>query len=313
MKSKLGWFIGIIILLLALIYLGGSYYFSTILLDLPTQTLADGQARMMESNLLDPALPPPEAVTIDAGDVTLTGNFYENEKDGDCAVLLLHGYTGTHHGVMQYTPLFWDRGCDLLAYNARGHGDSTAAYHTYGYHEKADGQAAYNWLLDRSELEPSQVGLTGVSYGAATVLQMLPLTPDAAFVLSDSPYQDLRTIVAHQGEDQFGSWVNIFVPSAFFIAELRADFDADEVSPHNAVAGTTTPVLIMHSATDEFTPPTNSEAIYANSNPATTQLVINEWGAPHARDILEDYDAYKQIVDEFLALNAPGFGLNDGR
>lgn len=311
--KKVVWIAITVGVLLLLLYIGGSYYFSSVLIDLETQTLAESEASMAELALPELDLPAPETVSIQAGDVTLAGFYYDNPTDGDCAVLLLHGYTGTRYGTKQYMPLFWERGCDLLAYDARGHGESSDAYHTYGYHEKQDGQAAYEWLLDRTGLEPAQVGVTGVSYGAATAVQMLPLIPNVAFVLADSPYQDLKTIVSHQAVEQFGSWVNLFVPGAFVISEQRADFDADEVSPQNAIAGATAPVLLIHSKTDGFTPYTNSEEIYANGNPDTTVLVINEWGSEHARDIITDYEGYKAIVDEFLAEYVPEFGASDGR
>lgn len=131
-------------------------------------------------------------------------------------------------------------------------------------------------------------------------------------LLADSPYQDLRAIVSHQAVEQFGSWTNIFVPTAYFIAEQRADFDVDEVSPRQAVSGTTIPLLLVHSATDRFTLPSNSEAIHANSNQAMTKLVINEWGSSHAADIITDYDSYDALVDEFLATHVPDFGTEGG-
>lgn len=314
MKSKKLW-IGLIIIgvILVGLYLFGSYFFSEQLINRPTQSLATSQERMGELGVPTIALPQPEAVTIENGDVSLAGNFYENPLAGDCAVLMLHGYTGTRYGTLQYAPLFWDRGCDLLAYDARGHGESSAAYHTYGYFEKDDGLAAYEWLQARTGLPASDIALAGVSYGAATSLQMLPLVPDVAFVLADSPYESLEAIVTHQAVAQFGTWVNLFVPGAFFVSEMRTGLDKEAVSPKDAVAGAAVPVLLMHSKTDEFTPSIESEAIYANSNQATTELHINEWGAEHAGDIIIDYAAYEQIVDRFLDEYAPEFGLSDGR
>jgi uncharacterized protein len=197
MKKPLLLLIFAIDALLILGYLGGSYYFSGVMINRETQTLADGAASM-RAVLGDVDLPPPETVAIPAGEVTLAGYFYENELNGRCAVILLHGYTGTRYGSLQYAPLFWERGCDLLAYDARGHGDSTATYHTYGYHEKQDAKAAFDWLRERSGLPPGQIGLTGVSYGAATSLQAAPLLPEAAFIIADSAYQDMRTIISYQ-------------------------------------------------------------------------------------------------------------------
>ncbi|NKQ34810.1 MAG: alpha/beta fold hydrolase [Chloroflexi bacterium] len=310
MKSKIIWSLVIVGGLLLLVYWGGSYYFSDILIDSETATLAESQARLEDVGL--PDLPAPEDVTIDADEVTLSGFFYDNERGGECAVMILHGYTSTRYGSLLYAPLFWDRGCDVLVYDARGHGDSSDAYHTYGYHEKEDGLAAYEWLQEKTGLEPEQIGLAGVSYGAATALQMLPLTPEAAFVLADSPYQDLRTIVNYQGPKQFGAWVKLFIPGATIISEIRANFKVAEVSPKNAIQDTAVPVLLIHSTTDTFTPPSNSETIYANSNPEITELHLNEWGSAHARDIITDYEAYARIVDAFLAEQAPGWGAATG-
>jgi len=312
MKKKALWGGLILILLLLAIYGAASAYFANVLIGKETQTLAESQSRMAET-LADSPLPPPEDVTIDAGDVTLSGWFYDNPQDGDCAVLLLHGYRSTRAGALQYAPLFWDKGCDLLAYDARGHGDSTDALHTYGYHEKEDGVAAAEWLMARTGLEQENIGLAGVSYGASTVLQMMPQLPDVAFVLSDSPYQDLETITAHQGASQFGPWTAIFLPGGYAIAELRADFEVEDVSPKNGVSGSDTPIFLTHAVDDKFTPVTHSEAIYGNSNPQTTQFEITDWGAKHAQSIIVDPDTYKLMVDEFLSVYAPEFGVSNGR
>ena len=311
MKSKLVWIVGIVVVLLLLVYVGGSWYLGDLLINRSTSTLADSQAAMAELGL--PVLPTPENVTIQNGDVSLTGFFYDNEKVGECAVILLHGYTGTRYSALQYAPLFWERGCDLLAYDARGHGESSPAFHTYGYYEKQDAQAAYTWLLARTGFEPEQVGLTGVSYGAATSLQAAPLLPETAFIIADSSYESLDAIVSRQAVEQFGSWTKPFIPVAFAFASLRADFDVNAVSPKEVVNNTAVPILLIHSRTDAYTPYTHSEAIYANSNPATTVLHITDWGSAHGRDIFTDFDAYKQMVDEFLAQYAPDFGISDGR
>lgn len=312
MKKKALWGGLILILLLLAFYGAASAYFANVLIGKETQTLAESQSRMAET-LADSPLPAPEDVTIEAADVTLTGWFYDNPQDGDCAVLLLHGYRSTRAGSLQYAPLFWDKGCDLLAYDARGHGDSTDTLHTYGYYEKEDGVAAAQWLMDRTGLEQENIGLAGISYGASTALQMMPLLPDVAFVLADSPYQDLKTITAHQGVSQFGSWTAMFLPGGFAIAELRAGFDVAAVSPKKAVVGSDTPVFLIHAVEDSFTPATHSEAIYADSNRETTWLEITDWGAKHGQSIMVEPEAYKLMVDEFLSVYASEFGMSNGR
>ncbi len=311
MNKRTLWIVlGIMLIILAGIYLYASYFFSNQLIAREMRSLAEDIAQSDRGSYAEYGLPAPETVSINNGEITLNGWYFDNEADGECGVLLLHGYGSTRNGVLQYAPLFWERGCDLLAYDARGHGDSSEAFHTYGYHEKEDGKAAFDWFVAETGLDHDQIGLAGVSYGAATVLQMLPLVDDVAFVLSDSPYQDLRTIVEHQSEAQFGSIVKPFVPTAFLVSELRADFDADVVSAVDGIAATDVPVFLTHSLQDEFTPPTNSEAIYANSDPAITEFLMTDWGASHAASIIVDYELYAQNFNQFLETNAPEFGLS---
>ena len=191
----------IIIGLLIVAYAAAGWFFSGLILDAPTQSLVDAAAE--GDTPADFGLPEPEEITIDAGEVTLAGWLFENPRQGDCGVMFLHGFRGTRYHVLNWAPLFWQRGCDILAYDHRGHGDSTPAFHTYGFYEKADAIAALDWFASRTGLERPQIGVFGVSYGAATALQMAPLTPDIAFVGADSAYSELDEIIEFQARELF--------------------------------------------------------------------------------------------------------------
>ena len=306
MKRRGLWAIGILVLVLLAAYAAGSWYFSSIAIASPTQSLADGRARADSFEEL--GLPQPVDVSIPAGEVELSGFLFENEREGDCGAILLHGYTGTRYGALQYAPLFWERGCDLLAYDHRGHGASTPALHTFGYYEKQDLAAAVDWFTAQTGLDRSQVGLAGVSYGASTALQAAPLLPEVAFILADSSYQDLESILRYQGYEQFGNVAMFFLPGALIAAELRTGGDVQAISAQDAIAAAEMPILLVHSRQDEYTPPAHAEQIYARSDKGRTVLHLYDWGSPHARDIITDFDAYKADVDAFLATYVPDFG-----
>ena len=306
MRSKLWVVLAVLIVLLLAAYLTAGWYFSEILLNMPTETIAE--ARAEGDTPASVGLPEPEEVRIDAGDVTLAGWYFDNPADAGCGLLFLHGFTGTRYHALNWAPLFWERGCDILAYDHRGHGDSTPAFHTYGFYEKQDALVVLNWFGERAGLEPSQIGVFGVSYGAATALQMAPLVPELAFVGADSAYSEMEEIVGYQARQMFPTLAPLLLPGALAIAELRADFDVQAVAPERTVADAQMPILLIHSLTDEYTFSTHSEDIYANSDPSRTVLHLTDWGAPHARDILTDYDAYRQLVNDFLAQFVPEFG-----
>lgn len=308
MDSEKRWWLWpmVIGLVVLLVYGAGSWYFADMVVDGSTSTLAESAARV--GNPEQYGLPQPEPAQFQGDGVTLAGWFFENDPGADCAVMFLHGYSGTRAHALYWAPLFWERGCHYLAYDHRGHGESSDALHTYGFFEKRDALAALDWLTARTGLQVRDVGVAGVSYGAATALQMAPLAPDLAFVIADSPYSSLEDILAYQAEQQFGNVGRAFLQGAIFNAELLTGIDADLVSPETAVADANLPILLIHSATDAFTPAAHSRAIFANSDQRETVLLINEWGSEHAGDIETDFSAYADEVDQFLAEFAPDFG-----
>lgn len=310
MKHRRLWFTFLIIILLSgVAYFTTAWVFSGLIIADDTESLAEAAAE--GDTPAGAGLPEPEPVTIDAGNgITLAGWYFDNPTDAGCGLMFLHGFRGTRYHVLNWAPIFWERGCDILAYDHRGHGDSTPTFHTYGYYEKQDALAALDWFVGKSGLNRPQIGVFGVSYGAATALQMAPMTPDIAFVGADSAYGNLREIIDFQARRLFPTLAPIILPGALRIAELRADFDVDEVAPERSIADIKIPVLLIHSLTDEYTIPSHSEDIYANSDKSRTVLELTNWGAPHARSVTTDPAAYRRIVDDFLAQYAPNYGLS---
>ncbi len=166
------------------------------------------------------------------------------------------------------------------------------------------------WLAAQTGLPMSQIGLLGISYGAGTALQAAPLLPDVAFIIADSPYQDLETVMRYQAEQQYGPAIRFVIPGAWLAAELRADFQVDAVSAVDGVTQAQMPILLIHSAADTYTPPANSEAIFARADPSSTVLHLTKWGSAHGQDITNNYPGFAQLVNEFLQTYAPGFGLD---
>lgn len=307
-RGKLWAIIGVIILIILLIYVAASWLLADFMIAAPAPSLEDERAA--NGVPADFGLPDPEDITIQSGDITLSGWYFDNPRNGNCGVMFMHGFIGSRYQALYWAPLFWERGCDILAYDHRGHGDSTPAFYTYGYFEKDDALAALRWFQQRSDLDESQIGVAGVSFGAGTALQLAPMIPDAPFILADSSYRSLAGIVDSRADARVGKTLaRLIVPGVLLAARLRAGFDPALVSPETTIAEAQMPILLIHSRTDNFTPATHSEAIFANSDQTRTVLHVNEWGAPHAADIGTDFDAYKQLFDSFMTEFVPDFGL----
>ncbi|MEM9776065.1 MAG: alpha/beta fold hydrolase [Chloroflexota bacterium] len=301
--------VGSVLILLLLIYVGVGFFFSGVILfggehDLPKPVelaIADDAPQWDVDGW--------EKVDIEVTDeISLAGNYFDNPADGQCAVVLLHGHTSNRNELIDYAPIYWGYGCDVLAYDARGHGESDPAALTFGYHEREDAAKVVDWVSQHAGIEPGQIGLVGTSYGAATSLQTLAVRDDLAFVVADSAYQDMETIILARGAADYGAYVSIFNPIIKLITNMRGDMVFDEVAPQDTVIGKQTPILLLHSERDGFTGAFHSENIFANANPATTELHITPWTDRHGAAFHENPPGYTAIVTGFLEEKAPDFG-----
>ena len=256
----------------------------------------------------DFGLPEPEVVPFSNGQIQLAGWYFKNPRATGSAVVMLHGFSINKATVLVWTRLFWDLGSDLFLYDLRSHGQSSPSLLTYGVLDKEDELVAVDWLAKRTGLADGRIGLWGVSYGAATSLQAAAVRPDLAFVVADASYSSLLDIGSFQAGHLFGAWAKVFVPGALVISGLRGGFNPGDASPEKAVRGLATPVLLIHSTTDEFTPSVQSEAIFANSDQTHTVLRLTKWGAAHGESYTTNPVAYTRYVDEFLTKFAPEFG-----
>jgi dipeptidyl aminopeptidase/acylaminoacyl peptidase len=309
--------IGVLVIALLAVgyYLWNCWYFSGAIVAYEHSSLEEVRERtepvLGPYDLGESGLPAPEDVSLDVGDgIVLSGWFFENDLDGDCGVILHHGRGGARVETFMYVPLFWDRGCDVMMFDARHHGQSTGEYATYGYYEKEDTLKVLAWFAERTGLEVSQIGLMGVSYGAATVLQAAALEPDLAFVAAEAPFQDLPTLIGEQAEVRYGPVVSaILTPGVLLFAGWRAAFDPAAVSPLLAAREIQAPVFLIHSLQDDSIPPAHTQAIYANIPHDRKVLYVTDWGAPHAQCMKTDPVTFKAYMDDFLGQYVPGFGL----
>ncbi len=291
----------VVVVVVAVAYGAVSWIFSNKLIG--QRFAADEQV-----SFADFGLPEPEVVPLTNGPIQLAGWYFRNPRAAGSAVVMLHGFAINKATVLVWARLFWDLGSDLFLYDLRSHGQSSPDLLTYGVLDKEDELVAVDWLAKRTGLVDGRIGLWGVSYGAATSLQAAAVRPGLAFVVADASYSSLLDIGSFQAGQLFGAWARVFVPGALLISGLRARFDPRAASPETAVRGLATPVLLIHSTTDEFTPSVQSEAIFASSDQTHTVLQLTKWGAAHGESYITNPVAYTRFVDEFLATFAPTFG-----
>lgn len=292
---------------LVLVYCAAAWYFSGVIVKFATHPLATDQANLKLSSWADFGLPAPVEIAVPVEVGPLKGWRFANPAGRPCAAVLFHGHTGTRWGALKYAPPIWRRGCDLVAMDARYHGESAGEYGTYGYYERDDAVAVMRWLAKERGLPISKIGLVGESMGAAIALLAAAREPQTAFVIADSPYESLPSILKTQGVKQYGVAVLPLFNGALAAAGWRARFEPEDVSPLKYAPGLRMPVLLLHSASDAFTPVEHSRAIFAALPPGAGELQITDWGAEHGRSIDTNRPRYEAYMDSFLDRRVPAF------
>lgn len=168
-------------------------------------------------------------------------------------IIYLHGIGDNRGTAVGLVERFLPKGFDLIAYDARAHGDSGGDRCTYGYYEKHD----LRRIIDHFDAD--RVILIGHSLGAAVALQAAPLDTRIRAVVSVATFSDLRTVATERAPFVFTSRS---IAGAFARAERDGNFKVDDVSPARAAMEISVPVLLVHGESDHNTPPAHSVRVF---------------------------------------------------
>ncbi|MFH5230937.1 alpha/beta fold hydrolase [Antrihabitans spumae] len=129
--------------------------------------------------------------------VAIDARLYLPEKTPAPAVLLAHGFGGNKDSVAGQARRLARDGFVVLAYSARGFGESTGAISINDPdREVADARAMVSWLAERTEVQldapgDPRVGVAGGSYGGALALMLGGTDPRIDTVAASITWNDL--------------------------------------------------------------------------------------------------------------------------
>ena len=230
--------------------------------------------------------------------LTLRGKYYEF-RPGAPIELMFHGYKGNAErdlsgGVERCFKL----GHSALLIDHRASGFSDGQIITFGILEKRDCRAWIDFAISEFG-EDVRLILTGISMGAATVMNTAgeDLPTQVKYVLADCGYTSPREIIS-KVMAEMGLPPKLLYPCATLGARLFGHFDLNGVSPMEAVARATVPVVFAHGDADDFVPYHMSARLF-KACAAPHRKLVTIHGAGHGLAFPVGREEYVKALAEF--------------
>lgn len=227
----------------------------------------------------------------------LHGFLMKQQEEVNKYVIITHGYSANRWEGLAYANIYYELGYHVYLYDMRYHGNNEKSFCSMGYYEHMDIIAIAEELRRRygNEIE---IGLHGVSLGAASSILALRLWQDFSFCVADCGFCDLKLLMKYLA----GKWFHIpgiFVYPVAGIGVWMYHFNLLKIKPMEALlANRKTPVMFIHGLADDFIPLEHSEKLYEAAQGYKEIHMIE--GAEHARSVLHAPEEYKKLVADFL-------------
>jgi fermentation-respiration switch protein FrsA (DUF1100 family) len=148
-------------------------------------------------------------------------------------------------------------GMSVLLIDLRGHGRSSPARLSYGWHERHDVLGAVDYLLARG-YAPGRIGVFGCSLGASTAVLAAAEEQALGAVVVDSTFASFEQMLGRQFArlSRLPCW---FLPGTLAIGRLMLGVDVRRVQPLACMPQLRDrAVLVIHSEGDRFVPATDA-------------------------------------------------------
>lgn len=224
-------------------------------------------------------------------------------------ILVVHGIWNESLWMLGTAHMLAENGYRSVLVDLRGHGRSTGTKLTYGQQESADLSQVID-ELERRRLVTGPMGLYGISYGAATSIQLAGRDPRIRAVVAVAPFSTMRDVVPDYTRTML-TGVDQMIPEetlseAVDEAGRKADFNPDMSNAVDAMRKTTAQVLICHGTDDWLVPPYHALRLYEAGNDHASLFMVPKTGhisiwfdptgtvAEHTRDWFDQHLATAQ-------------------
>lgn len=221
-----------------------------------------------------------EDVNFKTDDGKLLNGWFVPTKDAKVTVLYCHGNAGNIYHRLHKVRFFHEMGVNFFIFDYRGYGKSTANPSEKGLYK--DAQAAYDYIVSRSEVDKNKIVVYGKSLGGPVAADLCLLRNTNALILEGS----FASVVLRAQQ------LYPFLPMKLLITQ-KYDTMAK-------VKNMKIPKLIAHGRQDEVISFRHGEILFKVAAEPKRFLPFN---GGHNDDVFVTSDAYKEELKKFLVDN----------
>jgi dipeptidyl aminopeptidase/acylaminoacyl peptidase len=228
--------------------------------------------------------------------LTLRGYFLPGDPNNDGATVILSGPLGNGRGTELPDAAILNRaGLNVLTYESRVCGG--AGFHSLGYLEAEDVQAAYDYLITRDDVNPDRVSAQGFSSAGSTSLFATAQMPELRGVVAKGGYHNFAEQL---GLGRDGNALEFLIRAgADLTYRLVTGLDVRVLMPVDAVESITPrPILLIYGSAEVSLPGARQMLERANRNGGNAELYIVE-GAGHGTYLRFGEEEYEQRLADF--------------
>jgi pimeloyl-ACP methyl ester carboxylesterase len=188
-------------------------------------------------------------------------------------VLLLHGYSVQKETMAPWAFVLAQAGFRVILIDLRGHGQSTGKMFSCGKYETADLIQALDYLNAKG-IGNGQVGVLGISFGAALALQWSARDPRVAAVVAIAAYDRPEEALVRFAQEMKIPVSPKLLDQALALVAAQLDLSWSDWSGQAALHHMTRPVFLIGGGKDSISPPEDLEALKAAAPAGTKTLLI---------------------------------------
>ena len=219
----------------------------------------------------------------------------------DAGVVLVHGRNSSRTREFggrfpELAATLQANGYQVVMVDLRGHGASGDARFTFGRAERLDVGAAIAFLVDRG-VPAGQVGVLGVSMGAASAIGAAAIDPRVGALWADAGYAEIASIIEAEWPSASGL-PGVFWHAARLAHRVRFGFDLAGSRPADALPLVAPrPIQLVHGTGDRLIPYDHALRLRA-AEPSAALWTLE--GVGHADAYEAAPEEYARRVLEFL-------------